>query len=292
MPLSAPPPRLSVILVNYNAGPLLTEAVASVLAGASPLEVLVSDNGSWDGSLRLLEATFGQRPELRILRQGRNLGFAAANNRAIEQARGDWLLFLNPDCVLHPQASERLLQALAANPAAGMAGARLRNPDGSEQRGCRRNLPSLGRSLGKALGIRRWNRMDLQDAPLPAGPQAVEAISGACMLVRRAALEAVGPWDEGFFLHCEDLDWCARFQAKGWRILFVPAAEVTHRQGACSRHRPLFVEWHKHLGMARYFRKHTHGGMRLWTPLVYAGILARFALVAARGLLVRPRPPI
>jgi GT2 family glycosyltransferase len=109
----------------------------------------------------------------------------------------------------------------------------------------------------------------------------VEAISGACMLVHRRAMAAVGPWDEGYFLHCEDLDWCMRFRQKGYRIMFVPDARIMHALGVCGRARPIFVEWHKHKGMMRFYRKffrHQYPGILM--RLVALGVWMRFALSA------------
>jgi GT2 family glycosyltransferase len=102
------------------------------------------------------------------------------------------------------------------------------------------------------------------------------------MLIRREALQDVGSLDEGYFLHCEDLDWCMRFRKKGWKILFVADARVVHHRGVCSRSRPVFVEWHKHKGMMRFYRKHfrhQYPGMLMW--LVGTGVWLRFALLAA-----------
>jgi GT2 family glycosyltransferase len=138
----------------------------------------------------------------------------------------------------------------------------------------------------------RWPRLffdfHLHKQPFPDAPLEVEAISGALMLVRREAMADVGPLDEGYFLHCEDLDWCMRFRKKGWKILFVPDAPVVHYRGTCSRSRPIFVEWHKHKGMMRFYRKffrHQYPGMLMW--LVALGVWLRFGAVAmyytARG---------
>jgi GT2 family glycosyltransferase len=117
--------------------------------------------------------------------------------------------------------------------------------------------------------------------PLPDRPIEVEAISGACMLVRATARHEVGPLDEGYFMHCEDLDWCMRFRRQGWTILFVPAARVVHYLGACSRSRPIFVEWHKHKGMLRFYRKffrHQYPGVLMW--IVAFGVWLRFGLIS------------
>jgi len=132
----------------------------------------------------------------------------------------------------------------------------------------------------------------LHKEPLPLAPTPVEAISGACMLVKREALDDVGLWDDGYFLHCEDLDWCMRFRLSNWLVMFVPEARVIHVWGACSRSRPFFVEWHKHHGMVRFyskFFKKQYPGPLWW--LVVLGVWLRFGMVstyfAARLVLAR-----
>jgi hypothetical protein len=119
----------------------------------------------------------------------------------------------------------------------------------------------------------------------------VEAISGAFMFVRREALEQVGPLDEGYFLHCEDLDWCMRFQQAGWQVLFVPDVEVTHYKGHSSKHQPIKILWHMHRGMVRFYRKFFRARYPLplmW--LVVAGVWVRFSGLATRALFSRSRP--
>jgi len=277
-----------VIIVNYNAGPLLAACVQSALASRPVRQVIVVDNASADDSLaQLAERITDGRA--RVIRNGGNLGFAAACNIGLAASHEPHILFLNPDSVLAPGALDRLSEALDSDARIGMVGGFLANPDGSEQPGGRRTIPTPGRAFIRAFGLsrlgRRWPSLFgdflLHDTPLPDRPTPVDAISGACMLVKRTAIDAVGPWDEGYFLHCEDLDWCLRFRQAGWRILFVPDAQVTHEWGACSRSRPVFVEWHKHRGMLRFYRKFFRerypGG--LWA-LVVAGVWLRFGVVA------------
>jgi len=278
---------ISVVVVNYNAGSLLATCVGEALSQAD--EVLVIDNASKDSSIEDCARQFAKEPRLKVIRNETNLGFAAACNIGFTQAMGEFVLFLNPDCRLGEGAVSALLQPLQADATVGMVGGLLVNPDGSEQGGGRRAVPTPWRSFVRASGLsrfaNRWPKLffdfHLHNQPLPDRPIEAEAISGACMLVKREAVDDVGLWDEGYFLHCEDLDWCMRFRQKGWKILFVPSARVTHVLGACSRSRPVFVEWHKHKGMMRFYRKffrHQYPGILMW--LVAMGVWLRFGLVA------------
>lgn len=285
---STEPPLVSVVTVNYRAGAILTECVHEALLQAS--EVIVVDNASSDSSLEHCRQRFPMEPRLNIIRNTTNLGFAAACNIGLARTTQPYVLFLNPDCILGEDSLRRLVHVLEASPAAGMAGGLLVNPDGSEQPGGRRAVPTPWRSFVRAFGLYRlqryWPRLffdfHLHRQPLPAAPIEVEAISGAAMLVRREALKDVGTWDETYFLHCEDLDWCMRFRRQGWKILFVPDARIMHDKGTCSRSRPVFVEWHKHKGMMRFYRKfyrNEYPGGVMW--LVGLGIWLRFAALAA-----------
>ncbi len=280
-------PLISVVIVNYNGGAYLLDTVHAALASTVSIEVFVVDNGSVDDSIQALEQACAGEHRLRIIENGANLGFAKANNVALEQARGDYMLLLNPDCLVKPETLAQMLDAMRADPGAGMAGCLICNPDGSEQTGCRRSIPTpwsglvrvlhLGRLMGERLPQRQ---MDLTHKPLPDRPVYVEAISGAFMMVRRKALEQTGLMDEDYFLHCEDLDWCQVFQDTGWRILFVPSVEIIHHKGVCSVGRPVSVLWHKHRGMVRFYRKFL--SQRYPMPLnwlVLMGIWIRFSLL-------------
>lgn len=298
--LDRPPPdvgpaALTVIIVNFNAGDLLAECVGAVLRSPVRTQVLVSDNGSTDGSIQVVRARFGADPRLTLVENGENLGFAAGNNRVLGRAEAPYLLFLNPDCIVGPETLSRMLGFMERTPDAGMAGCIIRDPDGSEQVASRRVIPDPWIGLVRVLHLDRlWprltrgHRLNLTDQPLPDRPVPVEAISGSFMLVRRSALDQVGPLDEGYFLHCEDLDWFVRFARAGWGIYLVPDVEVVHHKGACSTGRPVAVEWHKHRGMARFFRKFQSRDHSLpFRVLVWVGIWGHFGLVSLVGLLRR-----
>ncbi len=279
---------VSTIIVNHNAGSLLIECVRAALGQAE--QVIVVDNDSSDSSMQKLAAHYPAEPRLVMYNAGQNLGFAAGCNIGLGLATQSQLLFLNPDCIIGSGALQRMVEVLNSDASVGMVGGLLTNPDGSEQGGGRRAVPTPWRSFVRAFGLarlnHRWPRLffdfNLHKQPLPTSPIEVEAISGALMLVRKADVDKVGLWDEAYFLHCEDLDWCMRFRQKGLKINFVPDALVLHHKGHCSQTRPFFVEWHKHKGMIRFYHKffqHQYPGVLMW--LVIMGVWLRFVLVSA-----------
>jgi len=276
-----------VVIVNYNAGMLLADCVSSVFA-AGAARAIVVDNHSTDGCLEHLEHAV-KNEKLVVIRNDKNLGFAAACNIGAKASSAHHVLFLNPDAVLAADALTKMAAVLDTADDVGMVGGFLCNPDGTEQPGGRRVFPTPKRAFMRAFGLSRLARFFpevfsdflLHKEPLSTKPVLVEAISGACMLVKRESMDDVGLWDAGYFLHCEDLDWCMRFKLKGWKVMFVPDARVTHVWGACSRSRPYFVEWHKHRGMLRFYKKffhHQYPGL-LW-GMVVIGVSLRFVMVA------------
>ncbi|EIJ44070.1 putative glycosyltransferase [Beggiatoa alba B18LD] len=281
-------PFVSIIIVNYNGGELLTRCVLSALASQQiDFEIFVVDNASDDTSLATLRAAVHNDKRVTILQNERNEGFAKASNRPIPQTRGQYHLFLNPDCLIQPDTLYRFCQTLAQYPHVGMAGALVRNPDGTEQAGSRRGTPSPWRSVVRVLHLDkllpnhpRFKSFVLTQEPMPTEPTEMEGISGACMFVRRQAMEQVGTMDEAYFLHCEDLDWFMRFRQAGWTILFIPDIEVTHIKGACSRRHPIRVLWYKHRGMVRYYRKFFRQQYPIWLQWgVITAVWIRFAML-------------
>lgn len=276
---------IAAVIVNHNAGSFLTRCILAALQQAQ--QVIVVDNDSSDSSLSEMESRLSTENRLQIFRLESNVGFAAGCNTGINISTQPYILFLNPDCILSAGSLQRMVQILESDPHIGMVGGYLINPDGSEQGGGRRAIPSPWRAFVRAFGLYRlekyWPQLffdfHLEKQPLPQVPIEVEAISGALMLVRREAINDVGLWDENYFLHCEDLDWCMRFKQKNWKIVFVPDAPVTHFQGTCSRARPFFVAWHKHKGMLHFYRKFfQHQYPRALMGLVAFAIWFRFGI--------------
>ncbi|MRR15261.1 MAG: glycosyltransferase family 2 protein [Deltaproteobacteria bacterium] len=284
-------PSACAIIVNYDAGPFLKQVVNSVLCSQAVRKVIVVDNHSTDQSMDEAEWIAVSQSRLTCIRNQENLGFAKACNIGVAAAgESEYLLFLNPDCLMEENALETLLAFMASSPETGMAGPLLLNPDGTEQAGGRRAIPTPWRAFVRAFGLsklgerypRLFSDFLLHQQPLPERPMEVEAISGSCMLVRREAIKDIGLLDEGYFVHCEDLDWCTRFRRGKWKIMFVPDASVIHYKGVCSKGRPLWVEWHKHRGMIRFYQKffrHRYPGMLMW--IVALGVWMRFGVLAA-----------
>lgn len=251
---------LSICIVNWNTREDLARCLESIRENAGRLayEVLVIDNGSSDGSPTLVRTRF---PEVRLLANDTNRGFAAANNQGLRLARGRYVLLLNPDTEVHPRALERLVRFLDRRPDAGLVGCRIVNPDGSLQYSCR-TFPTLGAILfrGTLLG-RLWpgnpytREYLMQDWPHDmAWP--VDWVSGACLAVRREVLEQVGLLDERFFMYCEDMDLARRARDAGWQVYYFPEAVVTHAIGRSSDQNlwGMIVEFH--VSMYRYFDKY------------------------------------
>jgi len=291
---TAPPPcLLSVIIVNFNAGDYLRSSIQSVLSqdlDDLAVEIVVVDNGSADGSLDRLRTEIGDASDLRIIGLNENVGFARACNVGLQVARGDLLLFLNPDCRMLPGAISALREALVDDEDAGMAGARLINPDGSEQRGARRNIPNPWMIFCEVLQLHRlmanhprFRSFNLHADALPDRATQVQAVSGACMMVKRDAIDMVGQFDGDYFLHFEDLDWCLRFNQAKCIVLFVPDAQVEHTRGVCSLSTPVRVSYEKHRSLIRFLRKH----FTAYYPSSFMALVS--ALVTIRFLLLAPR---
>jgi GT2 family glycosyltransferase len=279
---------ISVIIVNFNSKNYLVKCVNSVLNSTIPVEIFVVDNSSEDKSLSLLKETIPNEPRLQIIENEINTGFASACNQALPLAKGNYILFLNPDCVIKPDTLKNMVDVMDSYPEAGMTGCLVRNPDGSEQAGSRRYIPTPWRSLIRVLKLSRLfsknpelGALNLSGQPLPDHPVPLEAISGAFMFVRQKAMKEVGPMDGEYFLHCEDLDWFMRFSIAGWKILFAPGIEIMHAKGVCSIDRQVWVELHKHKGMVRFYRKFFR--QRYPDGLMYLVVIAvwsRFVLLA------------
>lgn len=289
------PYSLAVIIVNFNAGDALARCVESVLSQKLAAKLILVDNLSTDGSAQTVENLFGRVAELDVVHNFENRGFARAVNQAAAMeacSNAEYLLILNPDCEFQPGALRRLLEALAEDPQAGLAGPLVVDRHGQPMRGNFRRFPDPWRGFLTFSGLWRLGRVfpafqgvePMQE--LPVDNTKAEAVSGACMLVRKAVFDKAGGMDESYGLHCEDLDLMYRFRQLGHPGLFVPAARIYHVQGVSSRSRPVWVHWQKHRGMQRFFSKFQAQNYLLpFRWLVIAGIWTRFTVTLPLVLL-------
>ncbi len=289
-------PQLSVIVVNWNVRELLRACLTSVrrelevagLGVPANAEVIVVDNASTDGSVEMLRTDF---PWVRLLANASNTGFGAASNQGLDLSGGRLAMFLNPDTELRPGAIARLLAFMDQREQAGCVGPLLLNPDGSVQPS-RRSFPRvstafvestvLQRYLGGLPLLRSFYRADTSEDQ----PQQVDWIVGACMLVRRSALDQVGGFDERFFMYSEEMDLCYRLRQAGFEVWFVPDAAVVHHEGASSAQDLFRRNINFHESRYRFFRKH-HGAPAAialrW--FVFATFLFQLAEEAAKFVL-------
>ncbi len=249
------------MIVSTNEGHFLGPCLAALREGMAGVEceLFVVDNRCDDDTVGIAQSTF---PEARIIRNPFRYGFARANNVALRQARGRYLLVLNPDTEVRPGALATLVRYLDGHPEVGIAGAKLVNPDGTIQYSCRQfsSLRSVFfRWLPKCPeAVRQWALRDYLMIDWDhASARAVDWLMGACLCVRRAATEEVGLLDEGFRLYYEDIDWCYRMWKGGWDVHYVPDAVIMHHYQRTSAQRLVSrALWTHVYSVLRFFIKH------------------------------------
>lgn len=282
---------ISVVTVNYRSLEPLLECLASLpgAAGALETEVVVVDNDP-SGAEAVLRERF---PATLVINNSENVGYARAINQGIAATTGKFVVVLNPDCEFREGALVRIVDHLRAHPQAGIGGPKILNPDGTIEYSARSfpdhltflfNRYSL---LTRLFPHNRWSRRYLLTDWDHASLRSVDWISGACMVVRREAIERVGPMDEAFFMFNEDVDWCRRMKTAGWDVVYVPDAVVIHHIGASRRKVASKVIWARHRGMIHYFEKH-HPTNPLVSFLAGAAIMTRAGIMVAANAL-RPR---
>lgn len=282
--------RVAAVVVNYHTGPLLGDCLRRLLRCPEVAEVVLVDNGSAPGEIDALLADLCDRRILR-LDLPQNPGFAVACNRGARASQAPWLLFLNPDCLIEPDTLDRLGHTARQHERIAVLGALLVDTQGRPDPSSLRRDPLPGRAIATALGLDRFDAIDGVPIPIPFGqrePLQGEAISGALMLIRREAFQAARGFDEGYFMHAEDLDLCRRIRELGFEVWCDPSVRVVHVKGVSSRRRPMRVELAKHRGLLRYFDKFD-APKTAWPvrALIRAGAWLRLALALARTLLRR-----
>jgi len=255
---------LTIVIVNWNTRDLLRECLNSVFTHVRDVtfEVFVVDNASRDGSAALVRGTF---PDVRLIANESNVGFSCANNQAIRQATGEFILLLNPDTMLVEDAFSPLVRLLREQGEIGAIGPKVVNPDGvTVQYVCARRLPSLFFSFCHISGLaRRFPRSSLFGGEVLSfwdhqTSRDVEALLGACMMVRRTAIDQIGLMDENQFMYGDDVDWCKRLLDGGWSIFYDADVKIIHYGGESAGQVPLEMSLAVMKAVRYYFRKH-HG---------------------------------
>ncbi len=274
--------RFSVVIVNYQSWPHTLRCIEALdETGYEEFEVVVIDNEG------------GPTPDLpdtvRLIRNPTNLGFAHACNQGVGATSGEYVVLINPDTLVERDFFERLRDFLMACPKSGVVGPRIVDGYGNLQLSARRELSFVSGLLGRtSLLTNLFPKSVAVKSMFPGagaldGPTEVDWVSGACMAIRREALDGIGPLDERFFMYFEDADLCRRARDAGWSVYYLPQVEVLHLTGASSRSKPHAV-WRLHKSAFLYHRKHgPHGPLGLYSAFVFLGLCARGLAKLATG---------
>jgi hypothetical protein len=256
-----PPPELSILLLSWNVRDLLRTCLASLPLTDPRVEIVVVDAASADGSAEMVRAEF---PGVTLIASADNLGYSRGNNLGLRAARGRYLLILNPDTEVVDDALAQMGAYLDAHPDVGLLGPQLILPDGTIQP-TRRRFPTLATGFFESTWFQplaprrlldRYYARDLRDDAVVE----VDWIVGAALFVRRAAYEQVGGLDEGFFMYSEELDWCRRMKAAGWKVVYFPQARIIHHHARSSAQVPAATHIRYSSSKVRYYRKY-HGAL-------------------------------
>lgn len=289
-PSTSVSPELSVIIVTFNCRELIRESLRRIPAGVGgrTSETIVVDNGSQDGTPETVRTEF---PHVRLEATGENLGFAAANNRGLQLARGRIIVFLNPDTEPAAHSLELLANTLDADRTIGMVGPRLTNPDGTLQRSVR-GFPTFGVALLVLLKLYRFSRRLPVIARYDRGDfdydraQDAEQLMGACCVMPRAVVDALKGFDERFWMWFEDVDLCLRTVREGWSVRYCPEAVVMHRlsQSAVLLHSVFLQRMYAQSAVAYFAKHHPRWQANVLRAVSWVGVAAARLVQAVRRL--------
>ncbi len=268
---------LSVILLNYNTKELTRKCLQSVFASKTSyqFEVILADNGSKDGSVEMIRSEFSQ---VKVIENKANLGFSKGNNVAIRQATGKYVLLLNTDTVVKPDAIDASIKYLDEHPNVGILGAKVLLPDGRLDQACRRNFPNPWNSFLRLFGLKKFSNYNI-NAPIDQEME-VDAVMGAYLMIRKSVIDKIGLLDEDYFMYGEDLDWCWQTKQSGYKVMYYPKAEIIHYKYGSSQLIPFGTIKMAHNAMKIFYRKHyAQEHNWLFNQFIYLGINLRMFLV-------------
>lgn len=270
-------PAVSAIIVSFHTGPRLKECLYALLSDPDVDEIVIVDNGNPDEMTAWLSQFADQKSTVRLLAGHGNIGFGAGINRGVAEAQNPHLLIINPDAVLRRNSLPGMQAVAEPCPTPWIIGGKIYDLYGREERGARRKKLTLWRTMTRIVG---WNTWTLEHCPPPDGPVDMPVISGAFFLTSKPSMAALSGFDEGYFLHVEDVDLCRRCVEQGGRVIYDPRAGALH-YGSTSRAPSAVVQGHKADSLAYYFRKFARGPME---KLIVASVvpLMRLGLALTR----------
>jgi GT2 family glycosyltransferase len=292
--MPAPKPLVSALVVSYNVKALLLKCLEAFYAHADvPVEVVVVDNASTDGSAAAVATEF---PHAVVIAQPRNLGFGRANNVGLERCQGRFVLLINPDVTVNPQAVGRMADFLLSRPDAAAVGPRLMFPDGRLDPDCRRSFPVPSSWFYRTVGLSRlfpkskvFGRHNMGHLP-ETEVHEMDAGTSSCLMLRMAALDRVGFFDPRYFMFGEDLDLCYRLKLGGWKVFYLPSATAIHHKGAAIMQQQSRMIYEQHRAMWTYHMKHHADDISAFgNGLVWAQIWGRWAATAMRDRVTSSR---
>jgi len=276
---------ISICIVSFHARDLLRKCLRSIYGTVDSLsfEIIVVDNHSEDGTLEMLKNEF---PDVRLLVNDHNTGYTRPNNQAIRESGGRYIVLLNPDTLVKPNAIAELFGFLETHPQVGIVGPKVLNRDGTLQKQCRRSEARPWDSFCYFSGLSRLFPHDRRFAGYLMTyldenlTHEAEAVSGSCMMIRRQVIEQIGYQDENFFAYQEDTDYCRRARLAGWKVFYDPSAQIVHYGGEGGSNVQPFrsiIEWHRSYYL--YYRKHFAGDyLFVFNAIYYFGMLVKLGL--------------
>lgn len=286
---------VSILILNYNTCRLTMDCLRSVYDSETnySYEIILIDNNSHDNSVETISKEF---PDVLLIANSENVGFAKGNNQGMEVASGRYVLLLNSDTVVRKDTLETMVAFMDSRLDLGASGCKVILPDGSLDKACKRGFPTPSASFYYAFGFSklfpdrpRFNGYQLGYLD-PDDEYPVDCLVGAFMLLRRETIEQVGGLDETFFMYGEDLDWCFRIKEAGWGIYYYPQTSIVHLKGGSARRRPFKIVYEFHRAMILFHRKHYSKRYNsMINGAVYAGVGVKFAISLLRNALIAPR---
>lgn len=250
--------QLSIVIVNWNTRDLLLKCLESLEPTVGLTEIVVVDNASTDGSPDAVREKF---PRVNLVVNKSNTGFARANNIGLQQCTGRYVCLVNSDVVVQPGSLRRMIDFLDRNPSIGLLGPQILNANYTLQPSCR-SFPTLYTTLLRVLALDGWvarktgSTTDTLGNSFHRRIRRVDAVSGCFWMIRREALNEIGPLDEFFFIYAEDKDWCKRCWNSGWEVVYFPQAQIVHYGGSSSSKEPVRFYIEMQRANIRYWRKH------------------------------------